>query len=79
VNHQHFTEQARMRLANYTVNQLSRALADCYETLKVGGYESTHPYGIKLWAEIDAIRERQMFLAQQGKKPVKSTALRPSC
>jgi hypothetical protein len=70
MNHQHFTEQARMRLANYNANQLSRALADCYETLKVGGYESDHPYGIKLWAEIDAIRERQMFL-HKNKKPSK--------
>lgn len=64
MNHQHFTEQARMRLANYGTNELSRALADCYETLKVGGYESTHPYYIKLWAEIDSIRERQMKLSK---------------
>ena len=68
MNHQHFTEQARMRLANYGANELSHALADCYETLKVGGYESDHPYGIKLWAEIDAIRERQMFLHNKDKK-----------
>jgi hypothetical protein len=57
-----------MRLANYGANELSHALADCYETLKVGGYESDHPYGIKLWAEIDAIRERQMFLHKKDKK-----------
>ena len=68
MNHQHFTEQARMRLANYGTDELSRALADCYETLKVGGYEPDHPYGVKLWAEIDAIRERQMFL-HKNKKP----------
>lgn len=67
MSHQHFIEQARTRLANYGSTELQRALNDCYETLKVGGYEATHPYGIKLWAEIDAIRERQMFLHKKEK------------
>ena len=74
MNHQHFIEQARMRLANYGSTELQRALNDCYETLKVGGYEATHPYGIKLWAEIDAIRERQMFLHKK-QKPNKINAV----
>ena len=74
MNHQHFIEQARMRLANYGSTELQRELNDCYETLKVGGYEAHHPYGIKLWAEIDAIRERQMFLHKK-QKPNKINAV----
>ena len=41
------------------------ALRDCHEALALHRDMSTdHPYYIKLWAEIDAIRERQLKLSK---------------
>ena len=50
------------KFKTYTREMLVFALADCYETLRVGWYAPDHPYGRKLWAEIDAIRDAQMEL-----------------
>jgi hypothetical protein len=50
------------RFKTYTNAMLAYALADCYRTLEVGGYSVSHPYGKKLWEEIDAIRAAQMKL-----------------
>jgi len=44
----------------YTNEMLAYALADCHATLEAGQYAADHPYGRKLWAEIDAIRDQQM-------------------
>lgn len=44
----------------YTNAMLAHALADCYAALEAGQYAADHPYGRKLWAEIDAIRDVQM-------------------
>lgn len=44
----------------YTNVQLFFALADCHATLEIGKYSADHPYGRKLWAEIDAIRDEQL-------------------
>jgi len=40
-----------------------RALIDCYDTLELRrDLPTDDPYYVKLWAEIDALRERQMKL-----------------
>lgn len=44
----------------YTDHMLYLAIVDCYATLREGQYNPDHPYGRKLWAEIDAIRAVQM-------------------
>ena len=44
----------------YTDHMLYLAIVDCYATLREGQYSPDHPYGRKLWAEIDAIRAVQM-------------------
>jgi hypothetical protein len=41
----------------YSIPMLMFALADCHESLEIGNYSTEHPYGRKLWAEIDAIRD----------------------
>ena len=51
-----------IKYRTYTAAMLAYALADCHETLRVGGYSLDHPYGRKLWADIDAIRVAQMSL-----------------
>jgi len=48
------------KFKTYTNAMLAYALADCYDTLEAGQYSADHPYGPKLWAEIDAIRDVQM-------------------
>jgi hypothetical protein len=50
------------KFKSYTRAQVEFALADCHETLRVGGYSVDHPYGKKLWAEIDALRDRSAVL-----------------
>jgi hypothetical protein len=41
------------------------ALRDCHEALAINKDMATdHPYYIKLWAEIDAIRERQLKISK---------------
>jgi len=41
------------------------ALADCHSTLAINKHLPTDdPYYIKLWAEIDALRDRQMRLVK---------------
>ena len=44
----------------YTDHMLYLAINDCHATLREGQYSPDHPYGRKLWAEIDAIRAVQM-------------------
>jgi hypothetical protein len=53
------------KFKNYTRAQVEFALADCHETLRVGGYSVDHPYGKKLWAEIDALRDRGAVLLRR--------------
>ena len=44
-----------------------RALFDCHDTLSLHkDLPTDDPYYIKLWAEIDALREQQLKLAKAG-------------
>jgi len=45
-----------------TLAECAHAIADCHDTLRVGQYEFSSPYAVKLWAEIDAYRDRVMVL-----------------
>jgi len=49
---------------HYTAEQCAFALADCYEALRVTEGDDYHR---KLWAEIDAIRARQLQLSKGGR------------
>ena len=56
------------KVKRYTPNELDFALQDCHDTLKLRSDLSTdHPYYIKLWAEIDAIRDRKLELSKRKK------------
>jgi len=50
----------------YTDHMLFWAINDCHATLREGEYSPDHPYGRKLWAEIDAIRAVQMARAAKA-------------
>lgn len=41
-----------------------RALFDCHDTLNLWGEDINEDYAVKLWAEIDALRDRQMKLKE---------------
>ncbi len=58
-------EAATNKVARYTWAQCEHAIDDCHDTLKVGEYPYSSPYAQKLWAEIDACRERihSLFVA----------------
>ena len=59
--HEIFTQKVR----EYSERACSYALADCHNTLRARPDLSTDdPYYIKTWAEIDAIRERQLALTK---------------
>ena len=59
--HEVFTNKVK----NYGEFDCHCALTDCHDTLQVRTNLGTDdPYYIKLWAEIDAIRERQLQLSK---------------
>lgn len=57
-------ETLKAKVATYNIPMLHGAIADCHDTLKVGQYPYEHPYAQKLWAEIDACRDRLMMLTK---------------
>jgi hypothetical protein len=48
------------KFKRYSDAALAAALADCYETLRVGAGFHGNAYVAKLWSEIDAIRDIQL-------------------
>jgi len=53
------------KFKEYNSDMCAHALHDCHTTLQLNNHLPTDdPYYIKLWAEIDAIRERQMKLSK---------------
>jgi hypothetical protein len=63
--HQVFTN----KVSQYDCYMCSRAIVDCHDTLTLNRHLPTDDaYYIKLWAEIDALRERQQKL-MKGNAP----------
>lgn len=53
------------KFKEYNSDMCAHALHDCHTTLQLNNHLPTDdPYYIKLWAEIDAIRERQLKLSK---------------
>jgi len=60
--HDTFTNKVK----EYDFYTCRRALIDCHDTLKLHrDLPTDNPYYIKLWAEIDALRERQLKLSRE--------------
>ncbi len=61
MNYGQFCEVFANKVKDYDFYTCRRALFDCHDTLALHPHLSTDdPYYIKLWAEIDALRDRQM-------------------
>ena len=52
------------KVAAYDSYTCRRALLDCHDTLFIWGQDIAEDYAVKLWAEIDALRERQQKLVK---------------
>jgi len=52
------------KVKQYTAAQCDFALKDCHNTLQVLGDVADEDYLVKVWAEIDALRERQLKLSR---------------
>jgi hypothetical protein len=52
------------KVARYDTYTCRRALIDCHDTLDAQGQDIAEDYAVKLWAEIDALRERQLKLSK---------------
>ena len=59
------------KFKTYTRDQVEYALCDCHEALRAGEYSTDHPYGRKLWAEIDALRARGLVLSKNKPFPAR--------
>ena len=52
------------KVAGYDFYTCRRALIDCHDTLEAQGQDIAEDYAVKLWAEIDALRECQLKLSK---------------
>jgi len=52
------------KVKHYDWHTCRRALFDCHDTLKLWGAEINEDYAVRLWAEIDALRDRQLKLKE---------------
>ena len=55
---------AQIKASRATLAECHAAIKDCHDTLSIGKYSYDDPYACKLWAEIDAYRERIAFLTR---------------
>jgi hypothetical protein len=70
--HQTFAQKVR----DYDWYTCRHALIDCHDTMALHrDAPDGDEYVTKLWAEIDALRERQHALTKQGKAPVNTPSI----
>lgn len=53
---------AAAKVSRYTLAQCEYAIADIHATLALHDRDLGHPYVAKLYAELDAVRDRRMVL-----------------
>jgi hypothetical protein len=64
VNYNNYHAVFTNKVKGYSYNTCMRAMQDCYDTLKIQGDGIDPDYSNKLWAEIDALRNRQMTITR---------------
>ena len=65
MKHYEWTPILANKLIGYDAHMCAQALADCHATLRIrSDLAADDPYYIKLWAEIDALRERQLSITK---------------
>ena len=54
------------KVSHYTLAQCEFAIADIHSTLALYDRDMGHPYVAKLYAELDAVRDRRMVLQSKS-------------
>jgi hypothetical protein len=62
MNYTEINRAAVAKVRNYTAAQCEYAIADIHSTLALYDRDLAHPYVAKLYAELDAVRDRRMVL-----------------
>ncbi len=65
MNYNSWHETFANKVKDYDFYTCRRALNDCHASFAIWGTDISESYATKLWAEIDALRERQMQLAKE--------------
>jgi len=67
MNYGQWHQTFEIKVKEYDTYTCRRALYDCHDTLALHRDLATDdPYYVKLWAEIDALRERQLKLSREA-------------
>lgn len=66
MNHSQITRNATDKFKLYTIEQCRFAITDIHETLQFNQHadDMDNPYVVKLWAELDAARDRMRVLSK---------------
>jgi len=64
MNYSEMTAVCRNKVREYTQAQCDFAMRDIHTTLRFVSGDMSDPYVIKLYAELDAVRDRQMKLSK---------------
>ena len=72
MNYSDLTAQCRNKFKGYTLNQCHWAMRDIHTTIALHEGDLNHPYIQKLWAELDAVRDRRDALSKGERDAVAS-------
>lgn len=72
MNYSDLTAQCRNKFKGYTLNQCHFALRDIHDTLQLHPADMGNPYVVKLYAELDAVRDRRDALSKGEREAVAS-------
>jgi hypothetical protein len=66
------TAVCRNKFKGYTLNQCHHAMRDIHDTLQLHPADMGNPYVVKLYAELDAVRDRRDVLSKSEREAVAS-------
>jgi len=66
MNYTEMNRAAVAKVSGYTLAQCEFAIADIHSTLALYDRDMAHPYVAKLYAELDAVRDRRMVLQSKS-------------
>ena len=66
MNYTELNRTATAKVSRYTIAQCEFAIADIHATLALHDRDLGHPYVAKLYAELDAVRDRRMLLQSKS-------------
>jgi len=79
MNYSDLTRAVTAKFSRYTIAQCDFAIADINHTLTLyaaahGGEDMSNPYVVKLYAELDAARDRRMVLTGRNLRQRRAVA-----